>query len=308
MPTNQYFQNGQRSEKELYENLIIEAIKIYGTDVYYIPRHTITKDNILNEDLLSKFSHSFKIEMYVESIDGYEGDGKLLSKFGLEIRDQMNLIVSKRRWIQGVGRYGLSVNNNRPTEGDLIFFPLSPIKKLFEIKYVANEKPFLQLKDAPIWTLTCELFEYESQNINTGVHEIDSIEYNNSDSNIFEYNPEAESSTGEFLVGESLTFSYGDTSGLVKFYKYKLDENKNQIIVGVPTFMTGAPTQLGVGTVFTGSKSGASVTVIDSYAIGDNNDLLFTNDRMSQNSKFKQAAVEEDFIDFSEDNPFGEPS
>jgi len=306
MPVNQYFQNGQRSEKELYENLIIEAIKIYGTDVYYIPREIVTKDNILNEDLLSNFSHSFKIEMYVESVDGYEGDGKLLSKFGLEIRDQMNLIVSKRRWIQGVGRYGFAVNNNRPTEGDLIFFPLSPIKKLFEIKYVANEKPFLQLKDAPIWTLTCELFEYESQNINTGVHEIDSIEYNNSDSNIFEY--DAEAATGEFLAGESLTFSYLSTSGLVKFFKYKLDENKNQIIVGVPTFTSGAPTQLGVGTVFTGTKSGAVATVIDSYGIGDDNNLLFNNDHMSQNSKFKQVAIEEDFIDFSEDNPFGEPS
>lgn len=306
MPVNQYFQNGQRSEKELYENLIIEAIKIYGTDVYYIPRAVVTKDNILNEDLLSNFSHSFKIEMYVESIDGYEGDGKLLGKFGLEIRDQMNLVVSKRRWTQGVGRYGLAVNNNRPTEGDLILFPLSPIKKLFEIKYVANEKPFLQLKDAPIWTLTCELFEYESQNLNTGVHEIDSIEYNNSDSNIFEY--DAAAATGEFIAGESLTFSFSGTSGLVKFFKYKLDENKNQIIVGVPTFTTGAPTQLGVGTVFTGTKSGAVATVIDSYGIGDDNNLLFTNDRMSQNSKFKQAAIEEDFIDFSEDNPFGEPS
>ena len=306
MPVNQYFQNGQRSEKELYENLIIEAIKIYGTDVYYIPREIVTKDNILNEDLLSNFSHSFKIEMYVESIDGYEGDGKLLGKFGLEIRDQMNLVVSKRRWIQGVGRYGFAVNNNRPTEGDLIFFPLSPIKKLFEIKYVANEKPLLQLKDAPIWTLTCELFEYESKNINTGVHEIDSIEYNNSDSNIFEY--DAEAATGEFLAGESLTFSFSGTSGLVKFFKYKLDENKNQIIVGVPTFTSGAPTQLGVGTVFTGTKSGAVATVIDSYVIGDDNNLLFNNDRMSQNSKFKQVAIEEDFIDFSEDNPFGEPS
>lgn len=306
MPVNQYFQNGQRSEKELYENLIIEAIKIYGTDVYYIPREVVTKDNILNEDLLSNFSHSFKIEMYVESIDGYEGDGKLLSKFGLEIRDQMNLVVSKRRWIQGVGRYGFAVNNNRPTEGDLILFPLSPIKKLFEIKYVANEKPFLQLKDAPIWTLTCELFEYESQNLNTGVYEIDSIEYNNSDSNIFEY--DAAAATGEFIAGESLTFSFSGTSGLVKFFKYKLDENKNQIVVGVPTFTTGAPTQLGVGTVFTGTKSGSVATVIDSYGIGDNNDLLFANDRMSQNSKFKQAAIEEDFIDFSEDNPFGEPS
>lgn len=308
MATNQYFQNGQRSEKELYENLIIEAIKIYGTDVYYIPRQNITKDNILNEDLLSKFSHSFKIEMYVESVDGYEGDGKFLSKFGLEIRDQITFVVSRRRWTQSVGRYGLAINNNRPTEGDLIFFPLSPTKKLFEIKYAGNEKPFLQLQDAPIWRLTCELFEYESQNINTGVHEIDSIEYNNSDSNIFEYDPNAVTTTGEFIVGESLTFTYANTSGLVKFYKYKRDENKHQIIVGVPTFMNGSPTQLGVGTVFTGSKSGASTTVIDSYAIGDNNDLLFTNDRMSQNSKFKQAAIEEDFIDFSEDNPFGEPS
>lgn len=305
MPVNQYFQNGQRSEKELYENLIIEAIKIYGIDVYYIPRNVVTKDNILNEDLLSNFSHSFKIEMYLESVDGYEGDGKLLSKFGLEIRDQMNLIVSKRRWIQGVGRYGFCANNNRPTEGDLIFFPLSPIKKLFEIKYVANEKPFLQLKDAPIWTLTCELFEYESQNINTGVHEIDSIEYNNSDSNIFEYN--AATATGEFIAGETLTFSYAGTSGIVKFFKYKLDEEKNQLIVGIPTFTTGAPTQLGVGAEFTGTKSGATATIIDSYGIGDDNDLLFTNDRMSQNSKFKQAAIDDDFIDFSEDNPFGEP-
>lgn len=306
MPTNRYFQNGQRSEKELYENLIIESIKIHGIDVYYIPRKIVTKDNIINEDLLSKFQNTFKIEMYLESVDGYEGDGKFLSKFGLEVREQITLVVSKRRWIEMVGKYGLSVNSHRPTEGDLIFFPISPIKKLFEIKYTSSEKPFLQLKDAPIHRLTCELFEYESQEISTGVHEIDSIAYNNSDSNIFEY--DATTATGDFMAGESLTFSYNNSSGIVKFFKYKLDENKKQIVVGVPTFTTGAPTELGVGTIFTGTKSGAVVTVTDSYKIGDNNDLLFTNDRMSQNSKFKQAAIEEDFIDFSEDNPFGEPS
>ena len=124
MATNVYFNQAVRGERNLHEDIVIETIKIGGMDVYYIPREIVEIDTILNEDIISKFTSAFKIEMLLENVDGFEGDGKLLSKFGLEIRDQITLILSVKRWKQCISRYSDVINGaSRPREGDLIYFP-----------------------------------------------------------------------------------------------------------------------------------------------------------------------------------------
>lgn len=305
MPLNQYFQNGQKAEQQLFENLIAESIRVYGQDFYYIPRKIVNLDKILNEDILSSFSHSFKIEMFVESIDGFEGDGQLLSKFGLEVRDQFVLVVSKNRWINLVGKYGLSTFASRPTEGDLIYYPVT--NNIFEIKFVEDKKPFMQLKNAPIFKMTCELFEYESQAIDTGIFEVDNVQYTNSEAIVFEYTTSDDSIS--LRVGEKLSFTTpNNITGIVEFFRYEPGDEAvpSRVVVGVPTFDDGIARELTVGTTLVGEKTGADLTITALYDFEDANALLFPNDDFAQNTDFTQTVIEEDFVDFSEDNPFGE--
>ena len=174
MSRNVYFSQGVQSEKNLYEDIIIESIKIYGHEVFYMPRKIIQVDEILNEDVASRFDSAFNIEMYVENVDGYEGDGILMSKFGLEIRNQMKLVVSRKRWDASVGVWNAGYNNFRPSEGDLIYMP--SVKGVFEIKFVELETPFYQLQNLPVYKITCELFEYSNEDIDTGVAEVDNLQ------------------------------------------------------------------------------------------------------------------------------------
>ena len=124
MAVNSYFQNGTTSEQDLYENLVIESIQIHGLDVYYIPRKILKKDLILNEEVLAEFDDAYQIEMYVDSVDGFEGDGKLLERFGLEVRDQINLVVANSRRNSLIGDHGYAGNTVKPNEGDLIYIPM----------------------------------------------------------------------------------------------------------------------------------------------------------------------------------------
>jgi hypothetical protein len=304
MPTNQYFQNGARAEQKLYESLIIEAIKIYGTDVFYIPRKIVKQDFVINEDLISQFDSSFKIEMYVGSVDGFEGDGQLLGKFGLEVRDQITLVVSSLRWNQMVGRYGHTEGSVRPREGDLIYIPFA--KNLFEIKFVEPLKPFYQLKNLPTFTLSCELFEYESQEIDTGVPEIDGIQSIESSGFTYRISPMTPEGL-TFMLGEDLEFTLpSGVTGSAEFFRYSR-EDPSQIVVGPLTFDDGAWHKIPVGTVLIGKDSGATSTVVEIYDKSDPNSTAFPNDvGFASNNAFAQSIV--DFIDFSEQNPFGEPS
>lgn len=178
MATNFYFQSGvpmgRRSEQNLYEDLIIEALKIYGFDTYYIPRETVNEDNILNEDTVQKYTHAYPIEMYMENVDGWDGEGELLTKFGLEIRNTATLVVARRRWSEIIGQSGASVLPNRPAEGDIVYFPLT--KSFLEIKKVDATDPFFQAGKLYVFKLQCELFQYSSEVIDTGVAEIDALE------------------------------------------------------------------------------------------------------------------------------------
>jgi hypothetical protein len=171
---NVYFSQGTRNEQYLIEDLIIESLKIYGQEFFYIPRTLVSKDEILGEDRLSQFKSSFPIEMYFENVDSFEGQGQFIQKFGLMIEQSATLVVARRRWEQLVGRYGQTIIPTRPNEGDLIYFPLT--KGLFEIKFVKHQDPFYQLGKLYVYKLQIELFQYSSERIDTGIAAVDAFE------------------------------------------------------------------------------------------------------------------------------------
>ncbi len=177
MATNFYFQSGvpggRSSEQLLMEDIIIECLKIYGLDTYYLPRQKVNEDTILGEDTLNNFEHAYPLEMYMQNVTGFEGDGDLMSKFGVEIRDTATFIVARRRWDETVARSGNAVLTTRPAEGDIIYFPLT--KAYFEIKFVEATDPFFQVGKLYVYKLQCELMQYSSERFNTGVSDIDSI-------------------------------------------------------------------------------------------------------------------------------------
>ena len=176
MTTNFYFNNFNSSQEQiLIEDLVIESIKIYGHDMYYCPRTLVAKDDIYGEDALSEYNISYSIDMYIRSYDSYEGDGSFLSKFNLEIRDQMTLTVSIRNFMNEIGSLEGIV---RPREGDLIYIPM--IDRIMIIKYVNKTPIFYQMGSIQMYDLICEVFEYSSERLNTGIAAIDNIEQNKS--------------------------------------------------------------------------------------------------------------------------------
>ena len=177
MPRNVYFSQAVKSEQNLYEDLIIESLKIFGQDVYYIPRTLVNRDNIMGEDIGSKFDDAYLIEAYIENVDGFEGAGDLYNKFGLEIRDEATFIISRRQWNSLVGFWNNELEDPKPQEGDLLFMPMS--NTFFEIMFVEDEQPFYQLSNLPVFKLQCSLFEYNDEQFETGVSEIDAKEITN---------------------------------------------------------------------------------------------------------------------------------
>ena len=173
MPTNVYFDTGTTSEQRLYEDLIIEQLKIYGQDVYYLPRKLANKDTIFGEDPASSFDDSYIIEMYVDNSDGYMGEQEIIKKFGLELRDDIRFTLSKLRQEQLIKKNSDLVAE-RPQEGDLVYFPTT--KAFFEIQFVEHEQPFYQQSALPVYKLSCTRFEYSSERIDTGIAEIDKVE------------------------------------------------------------------------------------------------------------------------------------
>lgn len=173
MATNPYFSQQVRSEQSLYEDIVIEALKFYGQDVYYLPREIVNKDQIFVSDVPSRFTDAYTIEMYIENVEGFDGEGDLFTKFGVEIRDQATFVVARRRWKHLIGNY-LDENNFRPREGDIIYLPLS--NSMFEIMKVETETPFYQLSNLPTFRLRCELFQYSDEDFDTEIDAIDQIE------------------------------------------------------------------------------------------------------------------------------------
>lgn len=178
MAVNYYFQGGipesYSANQRLVEDMIIESIQIGGMDVYYIPR-TLIEDNInpvFLEDSLASYEHAYRIEVYLENAQGFDGDGALMSKFGIQINDTCTFTLARRRWEAEVGRTG-NTRLPRPVEGDLIYLPLT--KSFFEIMKVNATNPFYQLGKLFTYKLECELFEYSHETVKTGVDEIDEL-------------------------------------------------------------------------------------------------------------------------------------
>ena len=187
MSLNSYFLQGSPGEQDLIQQLINEQIQIYGVDVYYLPRKIFKTDDIIKEIQSSKFDDSFLIEAYVNNVDGYAPDSDIMTKFGLRLKNEINLTISRERFenfispfLEGIssgireGRItGFTFGDliTRPKEGDLIYFPLG--ERLFEIKKVEHEKPFYQLGSLYTYDLSCELFEYENEFVDTSIAEID---------------------------------------------------------------------------------------------------------------------------------------
>lgn len=171
MATSFYFSKSNSYEQELLENLAIESIKINGVDVYYLPRTLFNVDQIFKEDVLSKFNKGYLIEVYVKNIEGFDGEREILTKFGLEIRQQVTFVLARRRFDEEIG---FQTGKSRPLEGDLVYFPISG--GLFEIKYVDHQKPFYQLSERYVYELKCEKIEYSSERLDTGIPEIDVVE------------------------------------------------------------------------------------------------------------------------------------
>jgi hypothetical protein len=182
MATNFYFNNFKQSQEQLLlEDLIVEAIKIYGENMYYVPRVITNMDELYTADDQSRYEQAFMVELYIKSVDGFSGDGNFMSKFGLEIRDQVIFSIAQRTFNKEIGAYTAMI---RPREGDLVYFPLN--NKCFQIKYVNKFEMFYQLGSLQTWELTCELFEYSNEVFNTGIPEIDRIQVLES-TNILDY-------------------------------------------------------------------------------------------------------------------------
>lgn len=164
-------------EQQLIDDLVVESIRIYGHDLYYLPRTLVKVDSVLTEDTISEFNGFYMLEMYIKNVEGFGGQGDFLSKFNLQINDTVTFTVSRRVFSEEVGSYTSQV---RPKEGDLIYFPLN--KKLFEIKFVEHEAIFYQMGSLQTFDIQCELFVYNNEKLNTGIKEIDDIEKNYSTS------------------------------------------------------------------------------------------------------------------------------
>ena len=306
MPRSVYFSQSVASEQSVYEDLIIESLKIYGQDIYYIPRTLVDRDTILGEDRASKFDEAYMIEAYIENPEGFDGSGDLYQKFGLEIRDEATFIIARKQWTNLVGVWNNAVDSIRPMEGDLIFLPMT--NKFFEISFVEHEQPFYQLSNLPVYKLNCSLFEYNEEDFDTGVDAIDITELKNT------YQvPITVSLTGgnHFDVGELVTqvittdpavSVYGTIQTLTKTSDTLATISVSNIGVTGSTEAKDfiiSPT-LGL----TGSKSGNTciITAIDDVA--DN--TSFASDGGASNNAFEADA--DGFLDFSENNPFGDPS
>lgn len=172
---NPFFQQGSKTEQSLVQDLINEQLRMYGVEVYYLPRKYITKNTVIKEVVESLFNSAYPIEAYVNSYDGYGGQGEILSKFGIQSQDDLTITISKERFENYISPLIKNQPNielsTRPKEGDLVYFPLGD--RLFEIKFVEHESPFYQLQKTYVYELKCELFRYEDEIVDTNVEEID---------------------------------------------------------------------------------------------------------------------------------------
>ena len=274
--------NGSAQEQKFMENLVVESIEIYGQDIYYVPRDIVNRDTIFEEDSDGRFSSARAIRAYVNNAEGWEGQGELLSKFGIRIEDKTTFIFSREKFKEKVDDLETLNVEGRPNEGDLIWFPIT--KHLFEIKFVEVEKPFYQLGKGYVWECQCELFEYSDEEINTGITDLDAIE--TAFANAITVGLVA-GGTGDFTAGETVT---GGTSNVTAEVKSWDSSTRTLIVINRSGTFT-------IPETITGGSSSASWTTASYNTINN------MNSEYDQNNDFETA--DNDIIDFSETNPFG---
>ena len=284
MPTNVFFNHAVSTEQQLYEDLVVESLRLYGHEVFYLPREVVEEDTILNEDVQSKYGDAYSVEMYIENTDGFEGEGDLMSKFGIQIRDQATFVISLRSWERFISLDSNLATSFRPNEGDLIYFPLSG--SMFEIKFVEHEDPFYQVGKLFVFKLRAELFEYSQEDFDTGIGDIDQIE----DEQAYSLSMTMNNGNSEnFVANENLS-----KSGTVVAEAVSWAETTSKLLAKDIT------TTLAVGDVLIGAISGAQYTIA---SIDDR--MTFANDASAQNLDFENK--DSSYLDLSEINPFGEP-
>ena len=290
MATNKYFTNyNSKYEQNLIEDLVVETIKIHGLDMYYLPRELNTQPNVFGDDPISSFRQHFEIEMFLETVDGFEGDGDFIGKFGLEIRDSATFVVSKKRFGQ------VATTLTRPKEGDLLYFPLA--KKFFEIKFVEHENPFYQLGKNYVYSLSVELFQYSEETIDTQLDEIDDI----IDENEFTQSITVETPIGSGTFEENttvFTFANGSTSGSLA------SSDSRATVVSFANSILTVKDTIGLW------KTTDSDT--NRYVMNENGlyaKMTSSTDKTDDSDFNDNKTIEDqinDFLDFSEINPFGE--
>ena len=285
MPTNVFFNHAVSTEQQLYEDLVVESLRLYGHETYYLPREIVEEDSIFNEDVQSKFGDAYSVEMYIENTDGFEGEGDLMSKFGIQVRDQATFIISLRSWERFISLDSNLATSFRPNEGDLIYFPLSG--SMFEIKFVEHENPFYQVGKLFVFKLQCELFEYSGEDFDTGTV-VDLVE----NEQAYTIEMVVSNTSGEFTIQEVINYSGAATGEVIGWTPGASDEIRKLTIKDVTR-------TLAVGDTLVGASSGKTV-VIESIT----DVLTFANDGDAQNKDFEDKA--DGYLDFSETNPFGE--
>ena len=286
MPTSSYFPTyhaGHSGEQNLAQDLVDEQIKLFGSDVYYLPK-TVLADSTLDEVRYTKYQDQFQIEMLLVNVMGFGDNAEFISKFGLRITDEIIFRVSTKRWTEEVAEHNPTLTvPERPNEGDLLYYPLT--QNLYEIKYVGKEEPFFQFGKIQFYAITAELYEVGSDDLATGVAEIDAIEV------LFDTAISLTmgvGGTGDFTVGETVTGGTTSTTAEVKSW----DSSTRILIVQNRTGTFAANESL------TGNDSNA-VWVVSTF-----DTLQNTNSEYDANRQIEDAA--DNIVDWSEGNPFGE--
>ena len=281
---------GVTTEQQLVQDLVDEQIKLFGMDVFYIPRE-ILKDKSLNDIVLSKYTQYYMIEMMLLNVEGFGGVSSLeMSKFGLKIMDELSFAVSKRKWQTFASTSIKTTVKSRPNEGDLIYVPMT--KNAYEIKYVEREVPFYQLGKNYVYAMNCELFQNADSEFDTGINELDNL---SKESYVFPVVFKS-GGTGSFIEGEVITQTYTKNGQQVvvtaKVAKWNNPSRTLDVVYSDGEFEENV--------AIIGEESQAS-WVVDTFSTIDFN---LENYQYAENKYYEDKA--DDIIDFNEGNPFGE--
>ncbi len=311
MARNPYIRD-VNSEQKLVEDLTIETIRSMGRNMVYIPRKLQNEDSLFGEDTNSTFTDAFDLEMYILNVSGFEGEGDLIAKYGLEIKDRATFVVARKRFTDEVTEVDGSIN--RPREGDLIYFPLT--KALLEINFVEHENPFYQLGSLYTYTLICETFTYNNEIFDTGVEDLDNIytdRRKTTRSLVLSGSPIAEDTTGNtasnFFQGEVLfqvAGEQGDTFANASATADIVDWDANSKTLLI-TNITGNLLYTSGDETVKGASSGAEYLIsTDATADIIIQQNIEDNEFFGDNESIELEGNIDNIIDFSDTDPFSE--